>query len=163
MRYDFQKPAMLILFTLVLFACNNLAHGKGIEFRHHGGFGYLRSSETDLSSSVFHIGGRVMLHANDHRKYGLEATYFSLTNGNAHTAIGIILENKIGAWFTMSIGTVGYFHYANTRDNPVGLTTNLGWESQKFKKINPFITYRNDFIFHDRPAITQSLSVGFRW
>ena len=163
MKCSYQQLATLFVMAISLISYDHIAHAKGIEFRHHGGFGYLRSPDAKLSSRVFHIGGRVMLSASDNRKYGLEATYFSLTNESNHTSIGIILENKIGKWFTMSIGTVGYVHYANTSDNPVGLTTNLGWESPRFRKIKPFITLRNDFIFHDRTATTQSLSVGFSW
>lgn len=163
MRYRSLKIG-LYLFLLVWFhGIGSFVYAKGFIARPHTGFGYFKTPGTKYSSSVSHIGGRLLLSADGPRKYGLEATYFHLNNGDDHIALGIILENKIRKWFNMSIGTVGFFHYRDTSDNPVGLTTNLGWEPEKFKQIKPFITYRTDIIFHDRTAITQSLSIGLSW
>jgi len=163
MRFDPQQIVLKAFLLLCFFCSSTGSQAGGIVFRPQAGFGYLKTPGTKYSGSVFHVGGRLLLSADGSRKYGLEVTYFQLENKDNHTCIGIILENKNWKWFNMSIGTVGFFQYGATSDNPVGLTTNLGWEPEQFKQIKPFITYRTDIIFHDRTVITQSLSLGLSW
>lgn len=136
---------------------------QGVIFRPHIGMGHLKTAATKFNGVVSHFGGRIVLSADAGRKYGLEATYFHPNKGDDFVSLGIILENKKWNWFNMSIGTIGFFHFLDTSDNPVGLTTNLGWEPERFKFIKPFITYRTDIIFHDRTAAMHSLSLGFSW
>ncbi len=163
MRHSCSKLARQFFLLLYFYGASAFTYAGGFIARPQGGFGYLKTPGTEFSGSISHVGARLLLSADGNRKYGLEATCFHLNNGDDHVCLGIILENKIRQWFNMSIGTVGFFGYRDTSDNPVGLTTNLGWEPERFMQIKPFITYRTDIIFHDRTAITQSLSIGLSW
>jgi len=136
--------------------------GGGVLFRPHAGYGYSDSSDSEYDGAVFHAGGRLLLDVTGNRRYGLEATWFNLKDGDDFTSLGIILEQRLWTWFNMSIGTVGYFGYGENSDNPVGLTTNLGWEPD-YDSFKPFITYRNDIIFYDSTVTVHSLSIGFSW
>lgn len=163
MIYNNLKFGLYYFLLLCFLGTGSFANAGGLVARPHAGPGYLTTPGTTSSSSVYHVGARLLLSADGNRKYGLEATYFHLNNGDNHVCSGIILENKIRQWFTMAIGTVGFFHYRGTSDNPVGLTTNLGWEPERFKGLKPFITYRTDIVLHNRTSITQSLSIGLSW
>lgn len=163
MRQSCSKIGLYLFLLLYFQGIVVFAYAGGFVARPHAGLGYLSTPGTNEGSSVSHVGGRLLLSADGSRKFGLEATYFHLNTEDNHVCLGIILENKNWQWFNMSIGTVGFFHFRATSDNPVGLTTNLGWEPERFKQIKPFITYRMDIIFHSQTAITQSLSVGLSW
>ena len=163
MRHTFTAIIMLGCLLTILVTSGDQALASGIVLRPHGGIGHLKAEETKFSGLISHVGGRIVLSAAAGRKYGLEATYFHPTNGDDFVSLGIVLENKQWSWFNMSIGTIGFFHFLDTSDNPVGLTTNLGWEPERYKIFKPFITYRTDIIFHDRIAVMHSLSLGFSW
>ncbi len=125
-----------------------------VVFSHHFGYGSV------AGKSIFHYGGRILLPANEIRKYGLEITAFH-GKDNKFTSVGIILEQRLLGWFNMSIGTIGYFDYGNNSTNIAGLTTNLGWEPDNHIPFKPFVTYRNDVIFSNPIDVGHSLSVGF--
>ena len=159
MKIKFKLMIVLLFFSAAI----HTVCAQGITFRSHAGFGHMRSAPKNYNGLVTHFGGRVMLNAADARKYGAEATFFHPRNGENYTAFGIVLENKKWDWFAMSIGTVGYFGFLGTRDNPVGMTTNLGWEPNRPKKFKPVASYRTDIIFYHRITTTHSVSIGFAW
>ncbi|MDH5219562.1 MAG: hypothetical protein OEX19_17780, partial [Gammaproteobacteria bacterium] len=73
-----------------------------------------------------------MLRTKGGKRYGLELTRFSSGEEDVFISAGIVLEQRLFNWFNMSIGTIGYFDYQKTEHNPVGLTTNLGWEPDNY-------------------------------
>lgn len=128
--------------------------------RPHIGYGYIDSTELQNTGNLSHAGMRLLLTAGGNKRYGLEATRFTSSNGNGFYSLGIVLEQRLWRWFNMSIGTVGYFDYAASLGNPVGLMTNLGWEPNTDSALKPFITYRNDLIFSENTGVAHSLSAG---
>lgn len=138
------------LYIFLLILLYSLESFADTSFRPHFGYGSVESN------SVYHYGGRILLPADDIRKYGLEITKFE-TDYDEFTSIGIVLEQKLFNWFNMSIGTIGYFDYGVDSDNLIGLTTNLGWEGNN----NIFVTYRQDMIFDQQTDIINSISIGF--
>lgn len=111
------------------------------------------------SEEVSHAGARLLLSANEAQRYGLELSRFH-AESHDFTAAGIVLEQRVGRVFNMSIGTVGYFGFDGSSGNPVGLTTNLGWEPAGEGRVEPFVTYRADFIYARETTAIHSLSVG---
>ncbi len=89
---------------------------EAFTIRPHFGFGNKGSA---------YFGARVLLNANQTKKYGLEITKFN-TNDDDFLIAGIVLEQRLFRWFNMSIGTLGYFDYGKNDENIAGLTTNLG-------------------------------------
>ena len=163
-KYNVIKNAIILALFIIFFIFPMAAQAEtGVILRPHAGYGYISSSDSEYEGAVYHAGGRLLLGAGENKKYGLEATYFELDDKTDFFSCGIVLEQKLWGWFNMSIGTVGYFNYGPDSDNTIGLTTNLGWEPDSFKKLTPFITYRNDMILHDNTAIVNSLSVGLAW
>lgn len=123
-----------------------------IQIRPHFGYGTEESK---------HYGLRVLLNASDTQAYGLELTKFQ-TKDDDFSTIGIVLEQRLWSWFTMSTGTIGYFDYKD--ENAVGLVSNLGWEPDNHIPFKPFITYRTDVIFGKNKTDTMhSLSTGFKF
>jgi hypothetical protein len=115
------------------------------------------------SSAITQIGGRFLLEAGDNKSYGLEISRFKSSTVGSFFAGGIMLEQRLWNWFSMSIGTIGYFNYksAEKTANYPGLSTNLGWEPA-LETWRPFITYRSDFIFTaGGPDLIHGLSVGY--
>ena len=123
-----------------------------IQIRPHFGYGTKESK---------HYGLRVLLNSSDTQAYGLEFTKFQ-TKDDDFTTMGIVLEQRLWGWFSMSIGTVGYFDYQD--ENVVGLVSNLGWEPDNHIPFKPFITYRGDVIFGKAKTETiHSISAGFKF
>ena len=120
--------------------------------RPHFGFG---------NKGSFYYGARVLLNANQTKKYGLEITKFYTKDDDFLTA-GIVLEQRLYKWFNMSIGTVGYFNYGKNGENIVGVTTNLGWEPENRIPFKPFVTFRTDIIFAKEGVDSlYSINLGF--
>jgi hypothetical protein len=149
------KKTLILSALLLIFSCASARAGSSLQVRPQGGIGFL--SGTTYS----HAGLRVLLPAGDYQKYGLEVSHLNILDGSDEsTAIGIVLEQRLWEWFNMSIGTIGYFGYAERTGNPVGLVTNLGWEPQMKSDWEPFVTYRNDIIFATKIATGSAISVG---
>lgn len=106
-----------------------------------------------------HAGIRLLLDANETKKYGLELTRLS-TQSTDFNVIGIVLEDRKFGWFNTSIGTVGYIGQGQGSHNYPGIVVNLGWEPMTSRAIKPFITYRIDKIFADTTLDGSSLSAG---
>ncbi|MBI3813569.1 MAG: hypothetical protein HY279_03760 [Nitrospinae bacterium] len=158
------KRDVSLTLILLCFAFPCYAQEKtGITVRPHAGYGYSSSANSKYDGGVFHAGARFLLNSGERQRYGLEVSHFNLNGENDFTSFGIILEQLLWGWFNMSIGTVGYFSYGKDSDNPVGLTTNLGWEPEIFKNLTSFITYRNDIVFHNDTAVMTSVSAGLSW
>jgi hypothetical protein len=83
-------------------------------------------------------------------------------DGSAAIIVTELLDDTIANSFLMSIGSVGYFDYGQNADNPVGLVAVLGWEPNAAKALVPYITLRNDVIFHSERATVNSVSAGVR-
>ena len=150
------KTMWAVLLVLAFFPSLTNAESSLI-VRPQIGYGRIDSLNND---NISHAGLRVLFNAGDNKRYGLEATKFSLNDGGDFSSLGIVLEQRLWDWFNMSIGTVGYLNYGLDSKNPVGLMTNLGWEPSNYKTIKPFITYRNDIIFSENTDIVHSLSIG---
>ncbi len=122
------------------------------KIRTHFGYG---------SENTKHYGARILLNSSDTQSYGLEISKFKREN-NDFEAIGIVLEQRLWEWFSMSIGTVGYFDYEVKGENVMGLVSNLGWEPNNHIPFKPYITYRSDTIFgKEKTKVLHSISVGF--
>jgi penicillin V acylase-like amidase (Ntn superfamily) len=125
---------------------------SALQLRPHFGYGTKESK---------HYGLRVLLNSSNTQAYGLEFTKFQTKDDN-FSALGIVLEQRLWGWFSMSIGTVGYFDYQD--ENAVGLVSNLGWEPDNHIPFKPFITYRGDVIFGKAKTETlHSISAGFKF
>jgi len=138
------------------------ALASSLEIRPHVGGGYGSELENESSGNLLHVGGRVLLSANEKQSYGVETTYLRVPAKGAHAdylAVGIVLEQRLWNWFNMSIGTVGYVGLSSRTGNPFGIVTNLGWEPS-WGRISPFVTYRSDWIFSNPVVNASSLSVG---
>ncbi len=131
-----------------------------ITVRPQAGYGYMNAANSESSGQLSHAGVRLLLNASKIHKYGLEASRLKLKDGKSFTSLGIILEQRRWGWFNMSIGTMGYFNYGESSENPVGLITNIGWEPSHYKTFKPFITFRSDIIFSKKTDNAQSLSAG---
>jgi len=152
-------------FFVVLFAvlfCSDGLSGDVLSIRMHTGMGVSRSAHSSYTGTAYHVGARFLLHAGNNKSYGIETSWFNLADVGDIVVAGFVLENKVRKWFHMSIGTIGYFDFADKSDNPVGLTTNLGWEP-KGKMFKPLIALRNDFVFYDKIVIIQSISLALKW
>ena len=113
------------------------------------------------SDGLAHIGGRVLLATNAFQKFGIELTNFQNSTQN-FTAVGIMLEQRLWSWFNMSMGTVGYIGYGDSKENTFGFSTNLGWEPDNDIPFLPFVTYRTDMVFAtEKMEILHSVSIGF--
>jgi len=159
------KHAMNQTFFVILLAvifCSNGISADVFSIRTHTGIGVSRSANSSYTGTAYHVGARFLLHAGNNKSYGIETSWFNLIDAGDIVVAGFVLENKVRNWFHMSIGTIGYFNFADKADNPVGLTTNLGWEP-KGKKLKPLIVLRNDFVFYDRIVIIQSISLAVKW
>jgi len=135
----------------------------GVSVRPQLGYGQSRSLSPLLDGNISHLGTRFLLDANGTRKFGVELNQFQFSDRNKADrfySAGIILEQTLFSAFKMSIGTVGYFRYGVNLDNPVGITTLLGWEPQNLTYLKPFITLRSDYIFHDKTNRMNALSLG---
>ena len=130
-----------------------------VKIRPHGGVSISNTNDEILN----HIGGRVLLPTGGNKAYGLEITRFSSINESSVWSTGIILEQKLFHWFSMSIGTIGYFGNKNFDKTTAGLSTGLGWEPSKFKTVVPFVIYKTDFIFSEEFTQIQSISLGVSW
>lgn len=156
------KSMIFTFLILASFLIHTPGFAKILTLRPHGGLGVSRSSTTRYSGTTVYGGMRFLLDAGNQKSYGIEASYYTLKEGDSFTLLGFVLENKLWKWFHMSIGSVGYFNFLDTSDHPVGLTTNLGWEPTG-RGLTPSVTLRNDFIFHHRTVIVQSICFALRW
>lgn len=154
------KPFFAVLFAI--FVCSSGLSSDVFSIRAHTGIGVSRSANSSYSGTAYHVGARFLLHASNNKNYGIETSWFNLVDAGDIVVAGIVLENKVRNWFHMSIGTIGYFNFSDKADNPVGLTTNLGWEPEDMK-FKPLIVLRNDFVFYDKIVIIQSISLGLSW
>jgi len=145
---------------LLVFLPSLVNAGSSLIVRPQVGYGYMASLDSSNGGYISHAGLRILLSAGEIRRYGLEATRFRFNDGGGFRSLGIVLEQRLWDWFNMSIGTIGYFNYGVGSTNPVGLMTNLGWEPSNYKKLKPFITYRNDIISSENTDIVHSLSIG---
>ncbi|HFC52869.1 MAG TPA: hypothetical protein ENJ43_00345 [Gammaproteobacteria bacterium] len=149
-----------IVAGLIIFSPNPAHAESSLVVRPQAGYGYLDAGGSGGSGGVGHAGVRVLLGAGGNKRYGLEATRFSMEDSRGFGSLGIVLEQRLWSWFNMSIGTVGYFGYGANSENPVGLMTNLGWEPGQYKGFTPFVTYRNDIIFSRNTDVVHSVSLG---
>lgn len=168
MRVLFRKTLLISFFSGAL-VWSNMSFAQEETrrlFRLHSGVGYsfFRGEPDDVN---YHMGGRILANVNRKQSYGIEVTYFDTSRfgGNRrdphYLAVGIVLEQKLGGWFLMSIGTVGYIHLKQSSSHPFGIVTNLGWEPETRGRLVPFITYRSDWIF-DQPILSSNaISLGF--
>ena len=160
MKNQRANAAHFLTVLLFIFLSNSIL-AKPFTIRLNSGLGYANSSNAHYRARAYHVGMRFLLHAGDVRRYGVEFSYLNQNQAGETTLLGIVLENKLD-WFLMTIGTVGYFNFADTPNNLVGLTTNLGWEPNS-KKLRPTVVFRNDVIFASSVVVIPSLSVGISW
>ncbi len=123
-------------------------------FRPHFGYGVVEGE------NVFHYGGRILLHASNTQKYGLEFIKFD-GNKDQFISIGLVAEQRCFEWLNISFGPLGYFDYGAASKYTIGLTTGIGWEPDNHIPFKPLVAYRNDVIFADSTDVVHSISVGF--
>ncbi len=120
-------------------------------------------AEKNSDSPATLAGVRVMLAVNKSKSYGIEISRLLLpTKGEERevTTFGIILEQKLWGWFSMGIGTIGYFGAEPNSGNPVGITSHLGWEPTSDNMLVPFAAFRTDYIWGHETTNISSLMVG---
>lgn len=162
MKYRYLNKQTLFVIILAIFLSNKVVNADIFSIRTHTGIGLSRSDNSNLTGTAHHAGARFLLQATNNKKFGIETSWINLANAGDMFTVGIVLENRLQNWFHMSIGTVGYFNFANKNENPVGLTTNLGWEPANLK-FKPLIALRNDLIFHKNIVIINSISFAIVW
>ncbi len=155
-----KNRTICVLLLALTFSSGVVDASPPLIIRPQFGYGFIDSSGPNAGGNLNHLGMRLLLDAGGNKRYGLEATEFSPEKGRRFYSVGIALEQRLWNWFNMSIGTVGYFDYGASSENPVGLMTNLGWEPSSYKSLKPFITYRNDLIFGKEVDVAHSLSAG---
>lgn len=154
------RKILLIAFVALLSNSNFIYAKSALIIRPQMGYGYYDSPTSQEAGSIYHYGTRILLGAGETQRYGLEVSRFEVDGGGDFIAVGIVLEERLWDFLNLSIGTVGYFGYIESANNPVGLMTNVGWEPRWDKRIKPFITYRNDMIFSEKMDSVYSLSFG---
>lgn len=152
-----------VAFSILISSSAFCEETNDLKFRPHLGIGNIYFPGSGGDETISHFGGRVLLSAGGIRWYGLEMTRFLSQSGESFVSSGVILEQRLFRWFNMSIGTIGYFSYGQSRENPIGITTNLGWEPSTNAIAHPFVTYKGDFIFVIGKTTVHSLSVGLSW
>ena len=138
--------------------------GREFIVRPHFGIGHASSNDDAKEGDHTYAGLRLLLSANAWQRYGVEVTRIDIDaddgSDTRYVAAGIVLEQKPWRGFIMSIGTMGYFGDGDNSSNPVGLVTNLGWESTSQRNVKPFVTFRSDTIWDEPRTSLISLNLG---
>ncbi|RLA06150.1 MAG: hypothetical protein DRQ51_10220 [Gammaproteobacteria bacterium] len=149
----------LIVASVLLLSFNSYAE---VIIRPHLAAGQFATD--DISGTSTNIGARLLLSVGGVQSYGIAVNRFKLTSDDLtedeeFNSFGIYLEQVIAGWFNMGIGTVGYFGLYE--QNPVGLSTSLGWQDKNGRFL---IAFRNDVIATEKNLTNiNSIMAGIKF
>ena len=153
----------LFLFLAIIFPSVGSSDQESFIFRPNIGYSSIDGDKFSLLSV------RILSVLSQKRKVGLDFAYFKNKEEdkeeNNFTVIGATWEEKFFGWFNCGFGPALYLNFGDQEkdeeEDTFGFISDLGWEPNNFYGgLNPFITYRNDFIFSDDNKMGHSIVVG---